>query len=71
MSGISVPCYGACGGDPKWRDPVTGFHCSLCGGSGKATTYDQRAVADEEWENFKASQKAKAEKRQRARGPSV
>jgi hypothetical protein len=28
----TIPCYGACGGDPKWRNGC--LTCSLCGGTG-------------------------------------
>jgi hypothetical protein len=63
MAGITVTCYGVCKGDPKWRDPETGLGCSLCGTSGKVTTYNQRELADAEWESFKKSQATKAERR--------
>jgi len=71
MSGITVPCYGACGGDPNWRDPITGLGCCLCGCSGMVTTYNQRETLEKEWADFKAKQIASAaraqEKAQRKR----
>ncbi len=33
MAGRDLPCYGVCGGDPKWRSPE-GFPCALCGATG-------------------------------------
>lgn len=50
MAGITVTCYGVCGGRPDWRSKE-GYCCSLCGGSGKVTTYSQRETALKEWES--------------------
>jgi len=68
VSGITIPCYGVCDGDPKWRDPATGLGCCLCGSSGKVTTYNQRELAEKEWADFKAKQKAGVERAQKKRG---
>jgi hypothetical protein len=62
VAGITVTCYGACGGVAGWRDPVTKLPCSLCGGAGEFTTYDQRARAAHEWDEHRAKQVAKAKK---------
>jgi len=74
MSGLTMTCVGVCKGDPKWRDPDTGLCCTLCGGSGKVTTYNEREQAAEEWERLKASQAARVDKRarqQEQRSPDV
>lgn len=63
----SCTCFGACKGDPQWRDPVTGFACNVCGGSGVSTGYSQRELALKEWEHFKASQRARAERADKKR----
>ena len=54
-----VPCFGACGGVEKWKDPVTKLHCSLCHGSGKSAYYCPRYSEAKAAE--KARQKAQAE----------
>jgi len=58
---ITVPCYGVCGGVPGWRDPSSGLHCALCGGSAKVTTYNQRETLEHEWEQVKAARRLAAE----------
>lgn len=45
----TVPCYGVCGGDPKWRSPE-GYGCSLCGSSGKVTSYNDRLTQAKDWD---------------------
>ena len=67
MAGITVTCYGACKGDPKWRDPDTGLGCCLCGCSGKVTTYSQRELADKEWDDVRVKKAAQAERAQKKR----
>jgi hypothetical protein len=67
MAGITIPCYGICKGDPKWRDPVNGLGCCLCGCSGFVTTYNQRELAEKDWADFKAKQALKAEKADKKR----
>lgn len=50
MAGITIPCYGVCGSDPRWRS-ADGYCCSLYGGSGKVTTYNEREMELKEWES--------------------
>jgi DNA polymerase-1 len=47
----SVPCWSNCGGVPGWRDE-NGYACVLCGGSGVATTYNERALQAKEWDEI-------------------
>jgi hypothetical protein len=61
-------CFGACGGDPAWRDPETGFPCNVCGASGKFTTYSQAEMYESDAKAFEAKKKsaiARAEKKRR------
>ena len=44
-----IPCYGICAGRPNWKDPETGFVCTLCQGTGKlspATPDREKALKD-------------------------
>jgi len=47
----TVTCYGVCGGNPKYRT-VQGYSCSCCGGSGKVTSYNERALQAKEWDEI-------------------
>lgn len=60
-----IPCFGACGGVAGWKDPETGFPCSLCSGSG-SLSYQQKHDA-EEWDKARATQREHAEKAQQKR----
>jgi hypothetical protein len=65
---ITCKCFGACDGDPKWRDDRTGFPCNVCGGSGKYTSYSQADMAEADAKAFEVKKKsaiARAEKRRR------
>ena len=62
MNGITVTCYGVCGGVAGWRSPKTGLPCSLCGGSGEVTTYSQRELADQEWDAIRELKRKRAER---------
>jgi hypothetical protein len=47
---------------------VSGLGCALCAGSGKVTTYNQRELADKEWDDVIAKRKAQADSAQKKRG---
>lgn len=45
----TVACYGVCNGDPTYRTS-DGYACSLCGGSGKVTSYNDRLTQAKDWD---------------------
>ena len=59
----SVTCFGICRGVAKWKDPDTGLHCTVCGGSGVYSCRDERTHAAEDWDAQKARQAASAQRR--------
>ncbi len=60
----SCPCFGACRGQPLWRDPETGLYCTVCHGTGQAESHDQRKLDAEWWEEHKRKERERAAKRE-------